>query len=202
MLDVNNIEQRLKRIYNSLSSTYEEDAYKHIVIFKDKKGNDIGWGTSPIIEDDILANFYNIIHNIASIKDHLKNKYQNVELVISNSQVLKLIIDLDNADKHGYPLKRPRSGTTPKIVNPTSYFRLEAGQTFGSITKITSLIDPKTMELKRTSEIGEIKMSGMVVFDAQIIDENGALLIGFQDLIEQSIKAWEDIIALGHSHNP
>lgn len=193
MLNVNDITQRLKRIYLSMSLSYDDKPNKYVVIYKDQNGSEIGWGLSAEVDEERLANFHTIIHNIASIKDHLKKKFNGVEDLINSSQVLQLVIDLDNIDKHGIPLTRkPRSGKTPKIIN--SIINLEVKK--GDSLKFNEVVRPIEYngDFIMVRKFTYINIEGKVVFNADIVDEFDHKIISFQDLIQKSIYEWETFI--------
>lgn len=193
MLDVNDITQRLKRIYLSISLSYDNKPNNYIVVYQDQNGSEIGWGLASEIDEERLANYHIIIHNIASIKDHLKKKFNGVENLINNCQALQLVIDLDNIDKHGIPLKRiPRSGTTPKIVNPILSIQVNKGNSW-EYNEEMKFIECNG-DIRMIRKFTYINIEGKVVFDADIVDEFGNKIISFQDLINKSIYEWESFI--------
>lgn len=131
----NILDDKLSRLYASIGVIKETDLSK--VKPKISRNNNtitIKWDFMGDMNDtDISNSAYMLIHNIASLKIGLRrwfkqNSYdQNiVDISFKNSLELKIIEDLWNNDKHGYPPRNGGySGKSPRIVNIERFLRAE-----------------------------------------------------------------------------
>ncbi len=192
-MDYNDVNLRLKRLYLSIDQQYESDVLQHMQTKKEKTKN--GNFTVTINfnakhdENETINRINSIIASLANLKDHLmaKLKLQNgnpedIENEINQDLPLQLILDLNNQEKHGYPLtKTRRSGKDPKIIDIS-----KALSSRPSIKPITFIRDPIT---------GAGATSNMaIVISAKVVDSQGNLLFYLNDLIDKSLKSWERII--------
>ncbi len=107
--------RRMQRLYASLDATEVDDMQllpakvsrsPYVVgLYQDFSGN----ATSEGLENDT----YMLIHNIANIHEHLKawaakngQDKKEVDRIFEKSMALKIVKDLSNNDKHGYPDRR------------------------------------------------------------------------------------------------
>lgn len=176
-MDFQSIQSRLQRVFTSLNERFDEDISKHTRIeeWPDGKGVSITFDNSNphLVYNRIMT----ILHNLASLKDHLKNNFLKnnldpgiVEREIDGSLHLQILIDLVNQEKHGTPLKRPRSGRNPVIDEPRSSFRM--GSKKGS-PLYPPPDDTPTMFI-----------------DAYIMDGDGKLLFYLDELVETCFNKW------------
>ncbi len=192
-MDYNDVNLRLKRLYLSIDQQYESDVLQHMQTKKEKTKN--GNFTVTINfnakhdENETINRINSIIASLANLKDHLmaKLKLQNgnpedIENEINQDLPLQLILDLNNQEKHGYPLtKTRRSGKDPKIIDIS-----KALSSRPSIKPITFIRDPIT---------GAGATSNMaIVISAKVVDSQGNLFFYLNDLIDKSLKSWERII--------
>ncbi len=146
--------------------------------------------------EEIANKIFLILHNLSSLKDHLKNCLRNkgyqqniVETEINNSLHLQVLVDLVNQEKHGYPLtKTNRSGKNPIIRNASQVLQLAKNTPPGSSVSITIGSD------------GSIEQEGnwTISIDADIYDDKGILLFKLDELIETCFNKWEGIISIYH----
>ena len=185
-MDFNNIEERISRLYISINSHF--DSYKETEVIREEKIEDgkkniiVTIGASPINEIqqfEAYNKLISIIHSIYNLKDNLKNYFCDngfneklVEEEVNNSYHLKLIADLSNQEKHGYPLKNRRSKLDPRIENIRDSY----------IVKMP------------VSKIFYNGMAGRVLATADIKDLNHNFLITYEELIEKSLEKWEDFL--------
>ncbi len=115
-MDVNNIESRLRRVYISIGKIIIQDHAKDVSFSHNLGSNqgstitDINFG--PTDEDEQYLRIENVLSALGRLKEHLKNRMtalsldkKLVEDEIDNNIALQLIADLDNTEKHGYPLR-------------------------------------------------------------------------------------------------
>lgn len=186
-MDFNDIKSRLERLYASINARFDENIGKHINITNGTKdGRKFVRLTFDKDSEGSLNKILLIIHNLANLKDHLKkvlsskggNK-EDIENEINDSLSLQLIIDLSNAEKHGYPTNRRRSQLDPQIRR-IRHSMAAKGKTAFSITFPS----------------GEYKAEGdcKIVIDADIVNEKEELIMGLDQLINSGLLKWEELI--------
>jgi len=187
-MDLNNLTLRLERIYTAIGDTTDAEIQKYI------KVTIVGDANSP--NPTIKITFNNnqseskttnivlvIIEHLAKLKDHLKNKMGNqkqlVEKKVNESLELQLIMDLSNAEKHGYPVKTERSKKSPRIQNIT-----------------TSLVIPPQEKIGINPRTGEIVEPGscFIRVEAEIVDKSGTLICRWPQMINKALGEWENFI--------
>jgi hypothetical protein len=145
-------------------------------------------------EEDLSNIAHSTISNIAHLHDHLKGWARRngkdstrVRDTLDRSLPLKIIMDLANNDKHGYP---PREGghssLAPKLINVGRVMQLRGGTTS----------DWTVMTLgNRGQPIIEGSGSGRAVVTGLIIDKSGKAIGDLFDMAEQAIQAWEQLVS-------
>ena len=192
-MDYNDINSRLKRLYTSIDQRYEDDVLQHMQTRTESKED----GKFTIIidfnrkhdENETINRINGIVSSLANLKDHLKKKMeersgnsQAIEDEIDKELPLQLILDLNNQEKHGYPLtKSRRSGRDPKIVNIAKAISLRQG------VKATAFIRNPITGAGATDNMA-------IVITAEVVDGNGNNLYYLNDLIDKSLNAWEKIV--------
>jgi hypothetical protein len=176
----NDLNSRLERIYISINTKLEDGTAEYLR-FNRETGS---FSSNP---NQVLEKILSIVSNLSNLKDHLKKAATSkgvdknlIEKEIENYLPLKLIIDINNAEKHGYPVTSKRSNLDPKIVNVSSGLKV-VGDEATSIS-----IHPD----------GRIEQSGNVetILDADIVDFHNNKICKFSELRIKSIDAWEKII--------
>lgn len=165
--------------------------------------HDFSGGESP---DDIREVLTQIAYNIAHVKDPLKKYLSDkardlkmVERFIDGSLALKILIDIANREKHGYPSDRPsRSGKDPCLGGVGRSLRLQTGTEENSSAVYT--IDPKTGQPVVMTTGGA---SGAVVYWGEVRDKNSAVVGDILDFARDALEDWERLfssldISLGH----
>jgi len=145
-------------------------------------------------DEEIINKIFLILHNLASLKDHLKNclksKGQNQNIVedeINKSLHLQVLIDLVNQEKHGYPLtKSNRSGKNPLIRMPREMLNISSSSEPNSVAGIT-LNQDGTYNLDGESKI---KISAI------ISDENKNTLFKLDELVETCYEKFKSLAAI------
>jgi len=185
-----NIEDRIKRIYSSIGQRLDLDFKKHIKIEHRVDGKHGQVEISFDKEDKSFAqnDIILIIASIARLKDYLKKLCKakghtpdDIEGEINDSQYLQLIIDLDNRDKHGSS-KPSRSGKYPYIDN------------------VQRVLTTRTKDQKGIFDIdpfsGKFNVSKNVVIKtiAEVKAKDGELICGFDELINNAMEKWEEVI--------
>lgn len=186
--DINDIQSRLDRILFAANSIIDNDYKRHAKIDPLEVGVKVTLPAKdgPIkIKNDIFA----ILHHLATVKDHLKKHMERnrqnkqlIERAIDSSIHLKVLIDLVNADKHGYPTTTNRSKKNPVIKD------------FAQSLKNNNEGKPVIATISPTGEINivEGKAPSVELF-ANIYDDQGSFLFGFNELVEVCYKEWLSI---------
>jgi len=185
-MDVNNINSKLARLHSALESRIDSDYEKHAKIEELDEGVRLtlpgGVDSLPKLENVVRS----IIDNLATLKDAFKNKLKKrgennpiVKNFIDNSIYLKVLIDLDNAYKHGYPTESNLSKMNPVIKNVRQTLRLEwsEGLPIGMIGT------------KGEFEIMNADSTTVVVL-ADIYDEKDDFFTSLDNLIEICYSEW------------
>ena len=194
-MDFNNIKSRLERIYSSINKRFEEDHGESIKV--ETKGTDKGKivkGTTFKVsfdrnkkESDTLNKVFLILHNLANLKDHLKNILnkraddpQVIEKEINNSIYLQVVLDLSNQEKHGYPLTKTRRSLKDPLIKNIQYSML-----------VTAGLSSFSIDLLS----GQSKTANCpIVIDADIFDSKGNHMFRLDELIDNAMADWEAMI--------
>lgn len=120
------IHHRMKRIYSAINSVEETDFSQfEPTIIRDAQRIEITQDFRGKLSEAELSNLaHPLIDNIANLYGHLKKwaaqsgvEISKIDGVFNSSNELKIIQDLSNNDKHGYPPRNGgHSGISPKIV--------------------------------------------------------------------------------------
>jgi hypothetical protein len=146
-----------------------------------------------LTDEEISNRVYSVISNIANLEGHLirwvRAKGLNADLVrtvVDRSAELKLIIDLANNDKHGYPPRDGgRSGHSPRLVGLDRWLAMTTLPEAGSTVSFTIGRDG----------IGQIGGgSAKVVITGAIVAGDGEPLGDLDAAIEASISVWEQFM--------
>jgi hypothetical protein len=190
------LDGRLRRIYAAVGELVEDDLSQFA---PQRRGRP---GTESILQDfrggltdEQLSNIaYSAMHNVANLWDHLRRwvgqhgrDSTRVDAVVRQSLELQVIIDLSNADKHGYPpWDGGWSGRAPRLK------KLDRGL----------VIAPRQhgvpVELSFTNQgllLPPEAVPGKVVVFGRVVDGNGTKIGEFQDLLERAIRVWESLLS-------
>ena len=192
-MDYNDVNLRLKRLYLSIDEQYESDVLQHMQTKTERKEGSKFTVTIDFKakhnEDETINTINSIIAGLANLKDHLMSKLelqggnlQDIENEINQDVPLQLILDLNNQEKHGYPLKKTRrSKKDPKIINISKGISPRPG------VQATAFIRDPITGAGATDNMA-------IVITAEVIDGQGNSLYYLSDLINKSLKSWEAII--------
>ena len=181
----------MERIYLSIGQRFDDDISKHAKITHETTtgGGKITISFSGESEAEILNRIFLIISHLAKLKDHLKNLYISkggkgnvIENEVNQSEHLKLIIDLDNLEKHGSK-KNGRSGKNPCIGNPRRGLgpKIYAGSQSGSF-----LFNPFTGDYNADNVA--------IIITAEIKDDKGNTICYLDELINKALQKWKEVI--------
>ena len=187
-MDYNNVQDHLGKIYASIG---EQFSYGHTALDTiHTEVTDSSISISFFNQNDIykvLNQINSVIANLANLKDCLKQKLTQrgdkpeiIEDEINNLPYLQVILDLSNQEKHNkYPLtKTRRSKKDPLIKN--------VGRS------LSPLNNPDNIRYQKSSGSAIVNM--MVKITADITDSQGNILYRLDDLVENALGDWEQII--------
>lgn len=189
---------RIKRIYAAIDALQELDLSKLparmvrgprvIGIMQDFSG-----GLSP---EDMANIAHTAIHNIANLQDHLRRwaahngrDKSRVDVAFNSSQPLKIIKDLSNNDKHGYPPRgRGHSGVAPRALDIRRVMRLTTGAEAGSRVVMTlgRVGVPKVSATKGGGARG--------IVTGEVVDKDGNAIGDLYDIEAKAVEAWEELL--------
>jgi len=196
-MESKDLESRLKRIYASLEMAEETDMAKlKAEVVRDGKRIAVYQDFSGGLSNEELENYaQSLIHNIASLRDHLKSwarkngkEKSEVDSVFRSSLALQIIQDLFDNDKHGYPPRNGGwSGKSPKIDKITRSLELSTQPQKGSFVAMT--FGPGG--IPHISGSGEAR----AVISAEIRDRDGNIIGDFRQTALEAIGVWEELLA-------
>jgi hypothetical protein len=188
-VDFNDLSKRIDRLYISIGELSTPDYHKSI---KWATGTlDISFGSTDNTADE--TKILNVISAMADLKDNLKKrmviKGLNESLVdteINNNLPLQLITDLDNQQKHGYPLtKFRRSKRDPLIQNVKSFLAMKLGQASDAGFSL-DLVN------QNVNMVGDTQ--GKTQIEADITDSSGNSICTLDEMVYDSMRLWETFI--------
>ncbi len=190
--------QRIRRIYSSVGAVEETDPnkLKAAVIITDKITavyQDFRGG----LNDAELSNLaYMLISNIANLRNHLRKWAVNngkdkkkVDETFNQSLELRIVQDLSNNDKHGYP---PRSNggesrKSPQLININRVMQLKTQKKKGSTSGMTLGVDgvPKFF--------GDGTAKAIITGD--VVDDKNDRIGDLHTIATKAVEAWEQLLA-------
>ncbi|WP_379086377.1 hypothetical protein [Pedobacter sp. UC225_65] len=199
-MDLNDIQKRIERTYKSVNGRIESDGSKYLIAGNFNNPLGLKFAIKEPNEQEIHLLLIGIVHSVANLKDHLKNvlssqgKQKIVEDAINANLELQLLMDLNNADKHGYPLNKTRSGLDPIMIEHQHILHGEAGTQINGIIKIEFYIDEKDQQFKSRSTSEITRCDLIAIATAKIVDINRKFIMNFDSMIFKSLDVWEEII--------
>jgi len=196
-MDSSDLESRLRRIYASLEMAEETDMAKlRAEVIRDGKRIALHQDFTGGLSNEEPENYaHSLIHNIANLRDHLKSwakkngkNSSEVDSAFKNSLALRIIQDLSDNDKHGYPRRNGGwSRKSPKIGKITRSLQLTTRAQEGSFVAMT--LGPRG--IPRISGSGEAR----AVISAEIHDCDGSVIGDFRQTALEAIGVWEGLLA-------
>jgi hypothetical protein len=145
-------------------------------------------------QSDIENHVYTAIHNIAHLYDHIRRwaakngrDKSEVDLAREGSFAIRVVTDLSNNDKHGYPPRDGgRSKRAPRLTDVRRILRLTTGSAPKSLVGVT--LSPR----------GALKIVGdgsaKVVITGTVVDKDDATIGEIEQLCDEALKAWENLL--------
>lgn len=164
-----------------------EKSAKWIAVTQDFSGG--------LTDEDFSNLAHSLIHNIANLEDHLRKWASHngkdkslVDKTFKGSFELKVIKDLSNNDKHGYPPRqRSHSGRAPKLVNPRRILRLTTGATKGSSVAVTLGPDDRPIILGTGS--------GLAILTGDVVDDKDDIIGDLDDIANKAVEDWAGLLS-------
>lgn len=189
-MDFNNLAFRLERMYGAIGQASDGDILKYVHVHTNNTGVEQGKefvitfdnGKSDAEKANIV---FPIIEHLAKLKDHLKIKLgsnaSKVESKINSCLFLQLIMDLSNAEKHGYPLTRSnRSDKKPKLKNVQNALVIPPKQRVG--------FNARTGELTEWNNC-------YITISGEVVDDKDEFICNITELFASATSSWEEFIA-------
>lgn len=186
-MDFDDIQERLERLYSAVNERYDQVTDDSIIEKTTIRDDGVFEHRVTFGSNDEAQNknkVMNVIHAIASLKDHIKSKLtemgndpRDYEKYIDDNLSIALITDLDNKDKHGGTLRSPRTDKNPQLANIRQALRGKGKTSFAVATSFSG------MKSTITRNQGNIKLE--IVGD--VIDGSGSLVARLEDVIESSL---------------
>ena len=187
---------KVQRLYAAIGAVEETDISKLRPKVIDD-GHQIGFyqdwsGERSNAELSNIA--YSLISNIANLKDNLKKWAANngkdkaqVDDAFNNSEALKIIQDLSNNDKHGYPPRNGgHSGKSPKVEKINSIIQMTTKAERGSSVGLT--FTPQGFPIILGN--GTAK----VIISCDIMDRDGNKIGDLHKTALEAVKVWENVV--------
>lgn len=179
-MDYYDIKSRLSRTLSALNERFDDDIIKYMVVNEWANGEGVSITFGGESEEVLVNRIMVILYNLASLKDHIKNKLAVkghsptiVESEIDNSLHLQVLIDIVNQEKHGTPLKKTRSNKLPVIRYPElGYF-----------------------PFRKHPDMSPDDEGGTMVIHALIKDDKENILFQLDELVDTCFAKWQKLIA-------
>jgi hypothetical protein len=188
--------QRISRVYAAIDDIEEDDPNKlRATVVKTDKFRVVLDFLKGFSDEDLSNYAHMVIHNIANLRDHLRkwaahngHDATKVDHTFKNSLDLKIITDLSDNDKHGYP---PRNGgesqKCPQLVNITRIMELKTQAKKGATMAMTLGTDgvPKFF--------GDGTAKAIITGD--VVDNNNNCIGDLHEIATKAVEAWEQLLA-------
>ena len=187
---------RVQRLHAAIGAVEETDISKFVPqVINDEHRIGFYQDWSGGLNDAELTNIVHIlIYNIANLKDNLKKwaahngkDKARVDAAFNNSEALKVIQDLSNNEKHGYP---PRdgghSGKSPRVDKINRIMQMTTKAEKGSSVGVT--FTPQGVP--KILGDGTVK----VIISGDILDRDGNKIGDLYKTALEAVKVWESVL--------
>jgi hypothetical protein len=188
--------QRIRRIYAAVQTAEESDPnglMAKVISTKNLIGvcQDFSGGRSPAELSNIA---HSMIHIIANFGNHLKRlacrnerDKKKIDEMIKESMELRIIMDLSNNEKHGYPPRNGGdSGRCPQLVKINCVMRLKTRGQKGS----------KSGMVQGPNGIPKFFGDGTTkaVVTGEVVDKDNNPIGDLYDIATKAMEVWEKIL--------
>ncbi len=187
---------RINRIYSAIGAIEEDEPtkLKATVIKTEKIKAVIQNFRDGFSDEELLNQAYTVIHNIANLHDHLRkwashngHNKDNVDQTVNKCFELKIIIDLSNNDKHGYPPRNGgHSGKSPHLTEINRVMLLQTQAKKGSMIGMTIGRDGVP------NFIGDGTAKAVITSD--VVDKDNNRIGDLYDIANIAVEAWEKLL--------
>jgi len=188
--------QRISRIYSSIGDVEEADPNKlKAAVISTNEITAVFQNFRGGLTNAKLSNLVHIlIGNIANLHDHLRKwakdngkDKEKVTEAFTQSLELKIIQDLSNNDKHGYPPHESKSGKYPQLVKIKCIMQLKTQAKKGSTSGMTLGADgvPKFF--------GDGTAKAIITGD--VVDNKNNRIGDLHKIATKAVEAWEQLLA-------
>ncbi|SFD92279.1 hypothetical protein [Spirosoma endophyticum] len=190
-MDFNDLTKKIKRAYINIGELSTPNFERKIKWAPNALN--ISFGSTDDLTDE--TKILNAVGAIADMKDCIKRKMSSMDLSpklaedeINNNLSLQLITDLDNQQKHIYPLtNEERSHRSPQYRNVHSYVKF----TFGSGADSGIAFD---LVGQTVNPVGNTVVKAEV--EAEITDKDGNFIVTLDTMINDAIAIWDNFFVL------
>jgi hypothetical protein len=189
-MDLNDIRQRLELLAVSLKRQNKPPSTTHrerpVAGSPDKTDIIVRFGTRS--QPELVSDVNSLLGEFAALKDIIGRRLKDlgrdpqlIEDLMNRSLHLQLMLDLNNEVKHGYPLRRYRSGVQPVISELGEGLHVPAG------TKLEVEIDVPSM----ATTVGP---GPFVTVTGRIRTRDGKEICTLGKLVDSCLEAYEGFI--------
>jgi hypothetical protein len=188
---------RIRRIYSSIGAAEETDMnnLKPIVITMDEIKAVFQNFRGNLTNAELSNRVHMLIHNIANLHNHLRKwavqngmSKEKIDEVFAKSLELRIIKDLSDNDKHGYP---PRNGgyskKYPQLVNINRVMQLKTQ------AKKNSTIGMTLGTSGAPKSLGDGTAKAIITGD--IVDNKNKHIGDLHVIVTKAIEVWEQLLA-------
>ena len=191
------LSQRIHRIYSSIKAVEETDPnkLKATVITTGKWIGVFQFFRGGLNGAELSNLAHMLISNIANLRDHLRKwavkngkGKEKVDEAFNQSMELRIIQDLSDNDKHGYPPRNEGdSKKLPKLVNINRVMQLKTPAKKGSTIGMTS------------GAGGVPKFFGdgtaKAIISGDVVDNKNNPIGDLYEIAVKAVEAWEQLLA-------
>jgi len=188
--------QRIRRIYAAIGATEETDLGKlKATVVRTRNVVFVHQDFRGALDNEELSNLaHSLIHNIANLGDHLRKwaahngqDKNQVDEAVSRSLPLRIIKDLSNNDKHGYPPRDGgRSEKCPRLVDINRVLELTTKPEAGSAICVT-LSHSGTPQATGSG-------SAKAIITGEIVDKDNNRIDDLHHVAAEAVEAWEHLL--------
>lgn len=191
------IVQRIRRIYASINATVDTDLSDVVpIVRRDGEHSLIHISFRGKATDEEISNAaHSAISNIANFKDHFRRwlrqhgkPMEELDKAVAASFELRVLIDLNNNDKHGYPPRvgQDHSGVAPRLES------LGRAVVFGGTPSEPAASSVEiVIEREPSVSLGEAAYRSIV---GRIIDRDGNLVGHLHEFLDKGLADLEGLL--------
>lgn len=194
---IDDLIHRVQRIYEAIEAVQEHDISKFMpkVINDGHRGGFYQDWSGGLSEATITNIAHSLIHNIANLRDNLKKwathngkDKTKVDAAFHNSPALRVIMDLSDNDKHGYPPRNGGySGKSPRVDKVKRIMQMTTKAEKGSSVRLIFTSNG----VPRVSGDGTAK----VIISGDILDRDGNNIGDLYNTALEAVEVWQSVLS-------